>query len=197
MKKMNITLVLLGRGTVILLSLFLLSGCGEIRYEDNVKQYTSYQPGVTTISGQYEDATAHYISRDGYTSTPKSEIMTAPPEKQMANLPMVIEVTDVLFEFDKWVIKEPFIPELKQWADYFKNNPEVKASIYGHTDSTGPTTYNEKLSMKRAQAVVNFLVGAGVDSSRLTARGFGEIQPTATNATKEGRQKNRRVEMKL
>jgi outer membrane protein OmpA-like peptidoglycan-associated protein len=197
MKKMSTTFVLLWPGTAILFFVFLLSGCGEIRYEDNVKKYNSSQPGVTTVSGQYEDATARYISRDGYASTPKSEVIIAPPEKQTADLAMVIEVTDVLFEFDKWVIKKPFIPELKQWADYFKNNPEVKASIYGHTDSTGPTTYNEKLSMKRAQAVVDFLVGAGVSSGRLTARGFGEIQPTASNATKEGRQKNRRVELEL
>ncbi len=197
MKKMNITPVQLGRRTGILLLVVLLGGCGEIRYEDNVKQYTSSQSGVTTTSGQYEYATARYISRDGYASTPKSEVMTAPAERQVADLPMVIEVTDVLFEFDKWVIKEPFIPELKQWADYFTKNPEVKANIYGHTDSIGSTAYNEKLSMKRAQAVVNFLVGEGVASNRLTARGFGELQPTATNATKEGRQKNRRVELEL
>jgi len=196
MNKMNSSYVFLGPVPAILLSLFLLSGCGEIRYEDNVKTYTSHQTGVRSTSGQYDGVTAHYISRDGY-STPQTEAMAAPPEKQAANLPMVIEVTDVLFDFDKWVIKKPYVPELKQWADYFKNNPEVKANIYGHTDSTGTTTYNEGLSVKRAQAVVNFLVGAGVASDRLTAKGFGEIQPATTNATKEGRQKNRRVELDL
>jgi OOP family OmpA-OmpF porin len=162
-----------------------------------VKTYTSYETGIKSTSGQYDSATAHYISRDGYASTPQTAVMTAPPEKQAADLPLVIEVTDVLFDFDKWVIKKPFVPELKQWADYFKNNPQVKANIYGHTDSTGTTTYNEGLSSKRAQAVVNFLVEAGVASNRLTAKGFGEIQPVSTNTTKEGRQKNRRVELDL
>lgn len=212
MNKMNVTPVFYG--PAILLSLFLLNGCAEIRYEDNVKTYTSPQSGiqstgatgartitytspqtgVKTTSGKYDDVTAHYTLRQGG-PTPQSEVIKAPPEKQVADLPMVIEVTDVLFAFDKWVIKEPFVPELNQWAEYFKNNPEVTADIYGHTDSTGPSTYNDKLSVKRAQAVVNFLVGAGVAPDRLRAKGFGEGQPTTTNDTKEGRQKNRRVEM--
>ncbi len=214
MNKKNLTPVFYG--PAILCSLFLLSGCAsEIRYDENVKTYlspqsgtkslsdndprtitySSPQSGVKSLSGKYDDVTAHYISRNKGTSTPQSEVIKAPPEKQVADLPMVIEVTDVLFEFDKWVIKEPFVPELNQWADYFKNNPQVTADIYGHTDSTGPSKYNDQLSAKRAQAVVNFLVESGVASDRLRAKGFGEGQPTETNDTREGRQKNRRVEL--
>jgi outer membrane protein OmpA-like peptidoglycan-associated protein len=165
--------------------------------EEKSKTSLSHQNGVKSTAGQYDDVTAHYTLKQGAPHVPKSRIITAPPEKQVADLPMTLEVTDILFEFDKWVIKEPFIPELNEWVDYFQINPLVTAEIYGHTDSTGPTTYNQNLSLKRAQAVINYLVENGVHPNRLTAKGFGESQPTATNNTKEGRQKNRRVDVKL
>ncbi len=95
------------------------------------------------------------------------------------------------------MIRESVVPELDQWAAYFQNNPQVTAEIYGHADSVGPSTYNMNLSQKRAQAVVNYSTAKGVSSSRLTAKGFGESQPVAPNSTSDGRQKNRRVELKL
>jgi outer membrane protein OmpA-like peptidoglycan-associated protein len=184
MNKMNVTPVFYG--SALLLSLFFLNGCAEVRYESNVQTYTS---------GKYDGVTAHYTLRQGGPPPPQSEVIRTPPEKQLVDSPMVVELADVLFDFDKWVIKEPFTVELNQWADYFNNNPQVSADIYGHTDNTGSTTYNETLSEKRAQAVVNYLIGEGVAPDRLKAKGFGESQPTATNETKKGQQKNRRVEM--
>lgn len=198
MNKMNCSAVFCT--SVCLLSLLLMSGCAdipsEIRYEDNVKIYTSPQTGVRSISDKYEGVTAHYILRQGgVAATPQSEIIKAPPEKQKMDSPvLVIETTNVLFDFDKCIIKDRFVPELKKWVDYFNNNPEVSAEIYGHTDSIGTKEYNKNLSMKRAQAVVNFLVKSGIAAGRLSAKGFGEDVPAATNNTKEGRQKNRRVE---
>ncbi len=116
---------------------------------------------------------------------------------QVTELQMVLDASDVLFDFDKWVIKRDAVPELDQWAIFFKENPPVSAAIYGYADSTGPTEYNLNLSEKRAQAVVNYLVGKGVPPNRLTAKGFGESHPVAPNTTSEGRQKNRRVELNL
>ena len=75
-------------------------------------------------------------------------------------------------------------------------NPDLKVEIDGHTDSTGPAEYNMVLSQKRAQAVMKYFVDNGVDAGRLTAKGFGLTQPVADNGTKEGRAKNRRVELK-
>ena len=109
--------------------------------------------------------------------------------------PIIIEASDVLFDFDKSVIKAAYYGELDRWVDFFQDNPEITAEIYGHADSTGPTVYNQKLSERRAKAVVDYLVGKGVDSSRLSPVGFGETKPIAPNATPEGRQKNRRVEV--
>jgi len=73
--------------------------------------------------------------------------------------------------------------------------PHVKVEIAGHTDSQGNDEYNKTLSHDRAKAVMNYLVLRGIDQDRLVARGYGETQPVADNATPEGRAKNRRVEL--
>lgn len=173
--------------------------------EDATAHYTLGQNPKAKIYrvGQHDDATAQYTLRQGSSSTPKSRVLqtsqssdaTTIAESQVPDSPIVLEASDILFEFDKWVIKDAFSPELDQWVDYFQNNPQVTAQIAGHTDSTGPATYNQKLSEKRAQAVINYLVTKGVAPERLTARGFGESKPAAQNTTSEGRQKNRRVEL--
>ena len=74
---------------------------------------------------------------------------------------------------------------------------DVDLLISGHTDSQGSAAYNQLLSQKRAQAVVAFMVEHGCDAARLTAVGYGESQAVADNATKEGRAKNRRVELSV
>lgn len=189
-------------GLAFLFFSVLISGCAEIRY-DGSNKYTVRQDEKAKIStvGQYDNATARYTLRQGSSSEPlqtrQSGVTKTMQEKQGADLPIVIVASDILFEFDKWVIKENFSPELNQWVNYLQNNPQVTAEIHGHTDSTGPTAYNQKLSEKRAQAVLNYLVGNGIAPERLTTRGFGESDPVAPNATSEGRQKNRRVELKL
>ncbi len=167
---------------------------------NKAKTYRSSRPGPTYRIGQHDNATAHYTLRQGDSS--KRQPVARPaadtydlPDTTVTDMPLVIEVSDILFEFDKWVIKKPFVPELERWAEYFLNNPDVTAEIYGHADSTGPTVYNQSLSEKRAQAVIHYLVDKGVTPGRLTAKGFGETQPVVPNTTQEGRQKNRRVEL--
>jgi len=74
-----------------------------------------------------------------------------------------------------------------------KDNDTLTIQIEGHTDNQGSATYNKGLSQRRAEAVVAYLVGKGIDKSRLSARGFGLEKPIADNHTEEGRAKNRRV----
>jgi outer membrane protein OmpA-like peptidoglycan-associated protein len=75
--------------------------------------------------------------------------------------------------------------------------PNARFSVQGHTDSQGPAANNQKLSESRANAVRDFLIAEGIGAGRLTAAGFGEDQPIATNKTRAGRKENRRVEINL
>jgi OOP family OmpA-OmpF porin len=86
---------------------------------------------------------------------------------------------------------------LNQVADSLAANPAMKAEIGGHTDSTGADAFNQKLSEKRAKAVKDYFVKRGIDAARLTSKGYGETQPVDTNETPEGRELNRRVELRV
>ena len=102
---------------------------------------------------------------------------------------------EVLFDFDKSVIKKEFYPVLDETKKIFDDYPTMRVQIDGHTDSVGTDAYNQKLSERRANAVMKYLVTkVGIDSSRLKAVGYGETKPAYPNDTKEDRAKNRRVE---
>lgn len=102
---------------------------------------------------------------------------------------------NVLFDFDKSDIKPQFYGLLDEAAAVFEKNPSIRVEIKGNTDNTGTAAYNKKLSLKRAGAVMNYLIKKGVAKDRLSAKGYGSTKPIATNSTKEGRALNRRVEL--
>jgi OOP family OmpA-OmpF porin len=88
-------------------------------------------------------------------------------------------------------------PALKQVVQVLNDNPSYKIDINGYTDNTGGSELNQKLSENRANSVKQYILGSGIDESRITAIGHGEDDPIADNKTSKGRAKNRRVEMKL
>jgi len=103
--------------------------------------------------------------------------------------------SDVLFDFDKATIKPEYYSWLDKGKELFEKYPTMKVQIDGHTDSTGPEEYNQKLSERRAKAVKDYLVNkVGIAADRLTTVGYGEMKPAYPNDTKENRAKNRRVE---
>jgi outer membrane protein OmpA-like peptidoglycan-associated protein len=104
---------------------------------------------------------------------------------------------NIYFATGKYVLLAKSFKGLKEVAQILKDNPDLKMSIDGHTDNVGSDVNNQKLSENRAGAVKNYLVKQGVDASRLVVTGYGESMPIADNKTAAGRQKNRRVEMKL
>lgn len=114
-----------------------------------------------------------------------------------------VEITDthikinqkIHFAYNKAVIKKNSYWILDQVVKVLADYPKIMLSIEGHTDSKGSSKYNVRLSSKRAEAVKNYLIEkGGIDRSRLTSRGFGEDRPMESNATRDGRAANRRVE---
>ena len=124
----------------------------------------------------------------------------APAPAKPAPKPVAEKVTlaaDVLFDFDKSVLKPEGKNKLDDLASKVKAiNLEVVIAI-GHTDSIGSDAYNQKLSVRRAESVKAYMVSKGVEPNRIYTEGKGEKQPVASNKTKEGRQKNRRVEIEV
>jgi len=105
---------------------------------------------------------------------------------------------NIYFDFDKATLKSASNKELTNLLTLLKSNPSMEVEIAGHTDSKGSDSYNQVLSKKRAQAVVNWLVAKGISKSRLTYEGYGESRPLATNDDEEeGRELNRRTEFKI
>ena len=104
---------------------------------------------------------------------------------------------DVLFDFDRADLKSNSRDSITTLANYLIKNPDRKVIVEGYTDSKGSASYNQGLSERRANAVKNALVHAGVDPSRIVAQGYGKEYPVASNATNSGRAQNRRVEVTI
>jgi len=109
----------------------------------------------------------------------------------------VTYAADAFFDFDKSVIKPAGKEKLDDLIGKIKDiNLEVIIAV-GHTDSVGSDSYNQKLSVRRSEAVKAYLVSKGIEKNRVYTEGKGEKQPVADNKTAEGRAKNRRVEIEV
>jgi len=119
------------------------------------------------------------------------------PAPQPPAATKVTYAADAFFDFDKAVLKPEGKAKLDDLAGKVKDiNLEVIIAV-GHTDSVGSDAYNQKLSVKRSEAVKAYLVSKGIEKNRVYTEGKGEKQPVADNKTKEGRAKNRRVEIEV
>lgn len=106
---------------------------------------------------------------------------------------IVLTIGDVLFDTGRATLNPGAARAIDQLAKFLKENPARTIEIEGHTDSVGSEQMNQTLSERRANAVKNALMDRGIESNRIAARGFGEGNPVASNATAAGRQQNRRV----
>lgn len=105
---------------------------------------------------------------------------------------------EVQFPLNSAEISDVYDAEIRRVADFLKENPETVVEIAGHSDSTGKASYNKSLSQRRAEAVAGRLTGPlGVDPSKVSAMGYGEEEPVASNQTAAGRAENRRVEARI
>jgi OOP family OmpA-OmpF porin len=116
----------------------------------------------------------------------------APPPPPVAKR---IVLRGVNFDFDKSAIRPDSRPVLDEAVSVLDENPNVRISVEGHTDAFGTDIYNEKLSVRRAEAVFRYLVNHGIAPERMEVVGYGESRPVADNDTDSGRAQNRRVEL--
>jgi OOP family OmpA-OmpF porin len=169
--------------------------------------------GGTVNESYLGDAKHHYV-RDSSgncvrTSSWKAEDMTMdcgaePPVVENVPVPPAAPVyekitmsAEALFDHDKSTLKPAGKAALQELGDSIKAKGArvVDIDIIGHTDSDGTEEYNQDLSVRRAQAVMDYLVSEDVDASIIDVSGQGELNPIASNATQEGRAENRRVDI--
>ena len=105
-----------------------------------------------------------------------------------------LDASGVEFETGQWVILEESIPTLQKVLALMQKYPQASISIQGHTDNVGDSLFNNTLSLNRVNAVKEWLVNNGINPKRLSTIGYGQTRPIASNATEEGRKKNRRIE---
>jgi outer membrane protein OmpA-like peptidoglycan-associated protein len=108
---------------------------------------------------------------------------------------LIVNMSDVLFDTGQHTLQPGAREKLAKIAGIIVSHPGLRLNIEGHTDSVGSDEYNQQLSERRAESVRSYLVQSGVPANTITAMGYGESKPVASNDTPSGRQRNRRVEM--
>ena len=104
---------------------------------------------------------------------------------------------NVYFDFGKYTLRSESFAELDELVSYMKWKENERIEIGGHTDNVGNDPDNLKLSQQRAEAIRQYLIKKGIQPARIIAKGYGATEPVADNSTDEGRQKNRRTEVKI
>lgn len=149
---------------------------------------------------------AMYVEKEGYlfhsqNFVVREERLDSALQVEVALQPIeagsAIVLQNLFFDTDSYQIQPKSESELEKILQFLRKNPSVKVEISGHTDNRGSAAYNRTLSQNRANSVVEYLTKNGIQPSRLSARGYGDTQPIASNDTEEGRQLNRRTELKI
>lgn len=104
---------------------------------------------------------------------------------------------NVEFDVGKATLRPESYKALDNLLDYLQRNPNDRIELGGHTDNVGSAVKNKTLSLERAKSIVAYLISKGISSDRLIAKGYGSEDPIEDNSTQEGRQKNRRTEVKI
>lgn len=123
-------------------------------------------------------------------------------ELDPAKIDKRIQIQNIYYDYDKWDIRADASERLDNVVTLMKDNPGISVELGSHTDSRGNDAYNETLSQRRAAAAVAYIVSEGVDSARITARGYGESQlinrcRNGVNCSEEEHQQNRRTELRI
>jgi outer membrane protein OmpA-like peptidoglycan-associated protein len=157
------------------------------KYEKEVTELGWYM--ITASAEGYMNTTDSVEASDDALSPFSRDLYLAPIE-----VGLTVRLQNIYFDFDKTTLKPESFIELNKVVEFLKQNETVEIEISGHTDNKGSDDYNLNLSQGRSQAVVDYIIGEGIDSFRLSAHGYGESKAIDTNDTDIGRANNRRVE---
>lgn len=152
--------------------------------------------GDGIVDGDDKCPTVYAKTDDGCPAVVAAPVAPAAPAAPVAApAPKKLVLNDVNFNYDKATLRpeahatlDEAVASLKEWGD-------GKVEVAGHTDNRGTAAYNMRLSLRRAEAVRDYLVSKGIAADRLVVKAYGESQPVADNKTEDGRFKNRRVEL--
>jgi outer membrane protein OmpA-like peptidoglycan-associated protein len=203
--------------TALALSLVILSGCANMT---ETQQDTAKGAGIgalggavlgAAVGGSRGAATGAVLggavgAGGGYIWSKKMQEQKAAMEKATAGTGVAVTQTtdnrlkmqipsDLSFDTGRSAIKSNFVPILNQFATTLNQNPVTTITIVGHTDSTGSDAVNNPLSVDRAEAARDYLVGKGVARARIATEGRGAREPVSDNGSEQGRGNNRRVEI--
>lgn len=151
----------------------------------------NYGIAVTAQGYLFHSENIDIPEQQGFQEVEKDVFMYRP------ELGQSVILRNIFFDFDKATLRPESRIELDRLLGVLIDFPTIKIEISGHTDNIGSSAYNKNLSMKRAKAVVDYLIENGISEDRLEYVGYGFDRPVATNSTPEGRQQNRRTEFKV
>jgi outer membrane protein OmpA-like peptidoglycan-associated protein len=148
-------------------------------------------------AGKLEAEAARLKAEEAMAQKKQMESELAELKAKQTEKGIVLTLGDILFETGKSMLMPGAMHSIDILVDFLKKYPERNVLIEGFTDSRGGETYNLGLSQRRADSVRDALIGRGIPAERITAKGYGERFPVATNSTSAGRQQNRRVEITI
>lgn len=187
----------------------------EIKYRDTVMKVTVGEEGMFTLELEAERDYQFFASRPDYLNN-NAKFSTKGIAKDPRNptqkfeLEIVLDkifkdkeitLNNIYYNYDKWDIRDDAKPTLDELAQTLEQNPQIRIQLSSHTDCRGTNVYNENLSQKRAQSVVDYLISKGISADRLTAVGYGEtrleVECACGRCTEEQHQANRRTTFKV
>jgi len=158
------------------------------------QQALSAQAQAAQAQSQAEQARQQVAAANDEAAVARQQLLALQAKQTERGMVLTLG-SNVLFDTGSDVLKPGADDALNRVAQFLQSQTSIKLRIEGHTDSVGSSSYNDALSQRRAEAVYHALVSRGVDSGRVQAVGRGMQLPVASNATAEGRQQNRRVEL--
>lgn len=173
-------------------------GCGDADrdgvYDDADRcAGTPYGESVNTVGCGDEDDDGVFDDADACPGTPPESNVDA---RGCVVLPPALVLEGIEFQYDSAIVDLTSEPVLIRAAQALRDNPDARIEIGGHTDDVGSRSYNQDLSLQRAQAVRDWLVAHGIEASRLEVRGYGSSQPRVPNTDDASRARNRRIELR-